>query len=181
MLDIITMDSIFHSISENTYCDTCNIAIKEEKLYPNIGINNFDGGIQNVQKWLQPYTDQARTICPKCGNNGKVRRIPSLFFFVESENYSCPEKQCQITSKIADIPKKHWIRRQTFLFESSYKSNRQWGTWILAHIKRNSNVWETYDDVQLNVAKTPNKMLVFYLVFLMQEDEEVEKFEISQR
>lgn len=162
---------MFYSIGEITVCDRCEIELKARKRVAAVPSNIRGANTNDVQSLLKEEKRESKSKCTKCNEFGKIKRIPSRILVID---LGSEIEWVQLTGITQHI---EYGRRQ-FALKGVIEHRRGGSGHFLAHVKRTvSNIWETFDDTQVKIQKSPPTIRPVLLVYVMEEDEDEEDSE----
>lgn len=165
----MTINEMFFKLSDNSsvifsakaqgICECCSF-VNSENIYKYVP-TTFKGDWANIIENIEAYTNELENfscdICKECFSQLDTHILLNDVLVVNIE-MAYPNKDIY-DFELEKISKHIIFEQQRFEFRAAieYSSNH-----FIAHIKRNNQVWETYDDLKsLNVQKTPKS---FYSV-----------------
>lgn len=164
--------SVF-GVKEITMCEVCNIKLKDTKVIPACPLNINLHGTTDVQSCLndERYVNSHVT-CPQCKEYGITKRIPSRILFMDLENLACLSKKTpeERGFPLASVTQQVRYGGKTFFLKAIIE--HKIGGHFIAQIQRATDVWQQYDDLQINYSNSPKMVEGSLLVYLMTELDE---------
>lgn len=176
MLEMISENSIFHSIDLFTVCEICKIIFEKNKLVMAPVNVNLGIGIENLEICLVQTSKKASSNCSKCGEILNIMMRPNRIIFVDIEVFKGIDELDSPFIEFSKIPQQIKYLDTHFNIKAVIeRTSIGGGGHYIAHVKRNSLSWESFDNTKpLHIGKPPTEMHAMQLVYLMQEDEEVD-------
>lgn len=175
LLGILCIKTPLFAVKESTFCSTCKVELKETRILPTGPVNINTYGVENLQKCLIDQKMVSNIVCPQCKSSGTKIRSPSRILFLDLENFDGLSQKVQEDRKfeLKKVSDQITYGGIKFFFKAIIEHDIS--KHFIAHIRRPSGAWETYDDLKYTVQKTPKMVAGVMLVYLMEEDNEPEQ------
>lgn len=137
---------------------------------------NLGIGIENLEICLVQTSKKASSNCSKCGEILNIMMRPNRIIFVDIEVFKGIDELDSPFIEFSKIPQQIKYLDTHFNIKAVIeRTSIGGGGHYIAHVKRNSLSWESFDNTKpLHIGKPPTEMHAMQLVYLMQEDEEVD-------